>query len=87
MPRPSPANPWARWALDALERSARTFLQGALAVLTVDQLTGLNASWQDAIVVAAVAGLFSVLSSFAAKPAGAPDSASLLPANTDPPQP
>ena len=87
MTRPVPKNPWARWALDALERATRTFLQGALAVLTVDQIIGTSADWQEALYVAGLAGVFSILTSFVAKPAGAPDSASLLPAYTDPPQP
>ena len=87
MARPVPKNPWARWALDALERATRTFLQGALAVLTVDQFLGTAADWQDALKVAGVAGVFSLLTSFIAKPTGADDSASFLPENTDPPQP
>ena len=86
MPRPVPANPWARWALDAFERATRTFLQGALAVLTVDQFLGTAADWQDALKVAGVAGVFSLLTSFIAKPVAANDSASFLPAETDPPQ-
>ena len=86
MPRPVPKNPWARWALDAGERAVRTFLQGALAVLTVDAVVGVGADWKDALLVAGVAGVFSLATSIAAKPTGANDSASLLPAHTDPPQ-
>ena len=74
-----------RFLLDTLERTARTFVQGFLAVVTVDAFSDLAASWQQKLAAGALAGLYAVLTSFAAQPAGAPDSASFLPADVDPP--
>lgn len=79
--------PWQRWLLDALERTARTFVQGFLMVWTLDAATALDADWGTRVLGGAVAGGYSVLMSFAAKPVGAKDSASLLPEDVDPPQP
>ena len=86
MPRPKPKNEWARWALDTLERTARTFLQGMLGVVTVDTFTDLEVSWQQTLLIGALSGVLAVAASFAAKGSGAPDSASFLPEGTDPPQ-
>ena len=86
MPPPQPKNPWARWALDTLERTVRTFLQGMLGVVSVNAFTSLDASWQQTILVGALAGAYAVVSAFVAQPVGASDSASFLPENTDPPQ-
>lgn len=75
-----------RWAIDAAERTARTFVQGFLAVITIDAFTDLSASWLEMLGVGAMAGVYSVLTAFAAKPVGAKDSASLLPTGLDPPK-
>jgi r1t holin len=84
--RPVPKNPWARWALDTLERALRTFAQGFAAVITVDAFTDLTANWNQMILLGLLSGGYSLIMSLAAKPVGADDSASLLPEKTDPPQ-
>jgi hypothetical protein len=68
--------------LDVLERAACTFAQAFLAVLIATNLAVDDPSvWR----AAAVAGALAVIKGFAAGLAGAPDSASLLPARVDPP--
>lgn len=66
--------------LDTLERSVRTFLQAFAAFVVVQG----NFS-QEALVGGLVAAGLAVLSSLAAIPVGAKDSASFLPAAVDPP--
>lgn len=83
---PTPTNPWLRWLLDATERALRTFAQGFVAVITVDAFTDFSSGWDDMLLIGALAGLYSILMSLAAKPSGAEDSASYLPHRMDPPQ-
>jgi len=64
--------------LDLLERTARTFVQGFLAVVTLDALTDFSASWLQTVEVGAVAGAYAILSSFAAKGVRSKDSASFV---------
>lgn len=76
-----------RWLLDTLERAGRTFLQAYFAVwLTVG-----SAEYETLFTVtnlkAGVVGVaLSLAMSVGAKKTGADDSASLLPADVDPPQ-
>lgn len=70
-----------RFVLDLLERTVSTFVQAFAASLVV---TGLD-DWKVALGTAAVAGVLAVAKAFAAKPFGAEDSASFLPAHVDPP--
>lgn len=39
MPRKTKRHSWARWAADTAVRTARTFVQGFLSVVTLDQVT------------------------------------------------
>lgn len=68
--------------LDTLERTLRTFVQAGAASLVV---TGLD-DWAAALKIALGAGVLAVATSLGASRTGASDSASLLPANVDPPQ-
>lgn len=75
-----------RWLLDSLERAGRTFLQAALGAWVA-----LGAEFDHLFtrnnLEAGVVGLaLSLAVSVGAKTRGAPDSASLLPADVDPPQ-
>lgn len=93
MSRPPIRNAWASWALDTLERMTRTFVQGFLAVVTLDGLTDASRLPDSELglglqlATGALAGAYSLLTSFAAKPIGSPSSASLLPSSLDPPAP
>ena len=93
MPRPQIRNPWVAWLVDTAERTARTFVQGFLAVVTLDGLTDATTKLPDTnlglgmqLLAGALAGVYAVLTAFIAKPIGSPSSASLLPATLDPPQ-
>jgi hypothetical protein len=89
MPRPEPRNPWARWALDTLERGARSYASAWVAIyLAGDQILGFwNATFGESLMAAAFATFVSGMFSLAGRRRGAEDSASFLPENTDPPQP
>jgi len=89
MPRPEPQNPWARWALDTLERAARAYAGAWVAIyLAGDQILGFwDATFSESLQAAAFATFVSGMFSLAGKGRGAEDSASFLPAHTDPPQP
>lgn len=77
---------WKRWLIDTAERTVRTFIQGFLAVFTLDQvLDRVTTSIMDQVYGGLIAGAYAVLMAFAAKPSGAPDSASFLPEEMDPP--
>jgi len=76
-----------RFLADSGERLGKTFLQGFLAVVTLDQFSNVfDPSFKFLLGTAAMAGVYSVLMSVASKQVGAPDSASVLPAGVDPPQ-
>ncbi len=76
-----------RFLVDAAERLGKTFLQGFLAAVTLDQFSNaFDPSFKFLIGTAGMAGIYSVLMSLASKQVGAPDSASALPADVDPPQ-
>ena len=88
MPAPVPQNPWARWALDTLERGARAYAASWVTVVGGDYvLDSWSATFQESLVAAFFGLVASVLFSLAGKQAGAEDSASFLPEHTDPPQP
>ena len=88
MPRPVPENPWARWALDSLERGARAYAASWVSIVGGDYvLDSWSASFSESLVAAFFGLVVSAMFSLAGKSRGAEDSASLLPANTDPPQP
>lgn len=69
-----------RFLLDTLERAMRTFVQAFAAFVVVKGTLD-----RDALYGGLVAGALAVLSSLAALPVGARDSASFLPAQLDPP--
>ncbi len=67
---------------DAFERALKTFAQAAVAVLAV--ATGvLDANWVQAISVAGLAGVVSLLTSVASAGVGDKESASLVVATKD----
>lgn len=68
----------SKWLKDTLERTARTFVQGFLSVVTLSALTSVDASALEAAYAGLIAGGFAILTSFAAKGVGDKDSASLL---------
>lgn len=71
---------WKLWAADTLERVLSTAAQAFLAAWAVTGWT------EDTLFVTAGAAGLSLVKCLAALRVGAPDSASLLPADTDPPQ-
>jgi uncharacterized protein YgbK (DUF1537 family) len=64
------------WLKDAIERTLRTFVQGFLAVVTVDAATTVDATTLQAVYGGLICGAYAVLTAFAAKRIGSPDSAS-----------
>lgn len=68
----------SNWFKDTAERAAKTFLQGFLAVITVDSFTAIGTDWDDRIYVGLLAGAYSVLSSVASSAKGNNNSASLV---------
>jgi hypothetical protein len=75
-----------RFWLDTFERAAKTFCQVLAALLVSDGTGLLNSAWGDRCSVAGMAALVSLLTSVASAKVGADDSASLLPADLDPPK-
>lgn len=56
---------------DLLVRTARTFVQGFLGVVTVDAFSaGFDATFLQTLGMGALAGVFAILTAFAAKPVG-----------------
>ncbi len=87
MPPPNPKNPWARWALDTLERGVRAFAAAYVSVVGIDYLSeDFNVNTLENLKLAAGTMFVSSMFSLAGKTRGAEDSASFLPENTDPPQ-
>lgn len=76
-----------RWLLDAAERAGRTALQAYMAVWIAAGATYETLFTRDNLEGAIVGVALSVAMSVGAKKRGADDSASLLPADVDPPQP
>ena len=76
-PRPT-AGVSTRYLKDLAERTARTFVQGFLGVVTLDALTSLDMTIVDKLAVGAIAGLYAILTAFAARGTGDPESASLF---------
>jgi Putative lactococcus lactis phage r1t holin len=69
----------SRFARDMLIRTARTFVQGFLGVVTVDAFSsGFDATLLQTLGMGALAGVFAILTAFAAKPVGNPADASFL---------
>jgi hypothetical protein len=60
---------------DALVRTGRTFVQGALAIGTLSATTGVNADLPHVLIGAAYAGGFAVLMAFAFPAKAAPSDA------------
>ena len=88
MPPPELSNPWARWALDTLERGLRAYAASWVSIVGGDYvLDSWSASFAESLVAALFGLVASTLFSLAGKTSGATDSASFLPAGTDPPQP
>lgn len=76
-----------RWALDTAERSLKTFAQAYFAVWIAVGGAAFDTLFTRDNLEAGVVGLaLAVATAVGAKQVGAPDSASLLPADTDPPQ-
>lgn len=67
--------------LDTLERCVSTFAQAALAALPVGYLPGASIPWWAALAAGGFAALLCLLKCLGALRVGAPDSASLLPAD------
>lgn len=80
--------PFQRFIFDLIERTAKTFVQGFLSVVTLDVITGAGdlLTFKQRIYAGLLAGGYSILTSFASKPLGAKDSASLLPEAIEPPK-
>lgn len=77
-----------RWLLDALERAGRTFGQAYLAAWVALGDLSYETLFTVTNLKAGVVGLaLSLAVSLGARKRGADDSASLLPADVDPPQP
>lgn len=76
-----------RWLLDTLERALSTAAQALLAMLPLSYVPGVVLDLRAALLAALFAGVACVLKCVAALRVGASDSASLLPADVDPPQP
>lgn len=86
--RPQPENPWARWALDTLERGLRAYAACWVGIVGGDYiLDSWSASFQESLVAALFGVFLEAMFSLAGRSRGATDSASMLPGNTDPPQP
>jgi hypothetical protein len=69
----------SRFVRDMLIRTARTFVQGFLGVVTIDAFSeSFDASILETLGVGALAGVYAVLVAFAAKPVGDSKSASFL---------
>lgn len=58
-----------QFALDAAERAAKTFFQALVGFFTAGSLIT-HVDWKQALIVAASAALFSVISSVASLPVG-----------------
>ena len=64
---------------DLLERTARTFVQGFLSVVTFDVLVeDFQATWLQKLAIGALAGALAILTSFAAKGVASRESASFI---------
>jgi hypothetical protein len=73
------------WLLDTAERTARTFVQGFLSVVSINgisdsisKIPDTNLSIWTQLEIGALAGLFAILTAFAGKAVGSPRSASFL---------
>lgn len=76
-----------RFLADLAERCARTFAQAYLAFwIALEGAAWDNLLSEDALNVALVATVGVILTALVGSQVGAKDSASLLPANVDPPQ-
>lgn len=75
-----------RWTADTAERVIATFAQAALGLLPAAYLPHTHLPVGTVLAGAGFAALVSLLKCVAALKVGAPDSASLLPEDVDPPQ-
>lgn len=64
------------WLKDTIERTIRTFVQGFLSVVALEQVTTLDATSAQALYAGLIAGGFAILASLAAKGVGDSESAS-----------
>jgi Putative lactococcus lactis phage r1t holin len=80
-----------RFFYDLIERTLRTFVQGFLSVVTLDAFSkGFDPTWKQTVGMGLLAGVYAVLTAFAAKPIGGnTNSASVLnpPAGVQPVEP
>lgn len=53
------------WFWDTVERTARTFVQGVLAAMSLDQFTSVNLTNLDILRAGIFAGVYAVLTAFA----------------------
>jgi hypothetical protein len=68
-----------RFLVDALERAVKTAAQSAAAAITGGQIGLFDARWKSIGGMAAIAFIYSILTSIASNPVGETGSASLLP--------
>ncbi len=66
-----------RFWINTAERALKTVAQASVAVITLDQATPANISWQQVIIGAAIAGLVSILTSIVSSDIGPSGSPSL----------
>jgi hypothetical protein len=86
MPRPKIKNEWAVWALDGIERGLRMFAGAYVSVVGIDYFSeSFDVSTLETFKLSAGAMFVDVMFSLAGKKRGAPDSASLLNREDDPP--
>jgi hypothetical protein len=86
MPRPKVTNEWAIWAIDGAERGLRMFAGAYVSVVGIDYFAeGFNVNTLETFKLALGAMFVDVMFSLAGKKRGAPDSASLLNREADPP--
>lgn len=74
------------WLADTAERVASTAAQTLLGVIPVDGMAHTHVPWGTKLSIVGFAALASFLKCVIALRVGADDSASLLPADVDPPQ-
>jgi hypothetical protein len=76
----------ARFWWDTFERAVKTFAQTLAALLVADGTGLLDSAWGARLSTAGMAAFVALLTSIGSSGVGAADSASLLPADVDPPQ-
>jgi hypothetical protein len=85
MPRPPIKSDWGLWAWDAGERALRAYAAAWTAIVGGDYALEWDVSVLDTFLAAFLAVVVSAMFSLAGKKRGAPDSASLMAREQDPP--